>query len=76
MHSVTSVILDNPLIKNAPALELVPEIDYLKVEINVLPHQIDELSQYSRKNSVLYFLALQKSPMVILLMETEKTRIS
>lgn len=40
LHSVTSVILDNPLIKNALALELVPEIDHLKVEINVCPAKL------------------------------------
>lgn len=36
LYSVISVILDNLLIKNVLVLEFVFEIDYLKVEINVL----------------------------------------
>lgn len=36
LYIVISVILDNLLIKNVLVLEFVFEIDYLKVEINVL----------------------------------------
>ena len=50
IRKVTSVILGNPSIKNAIAMELIPEIEQMKSEIKVLHQQIDDLSQYSRKN--------------------------
>lgn len=50
LRRVTSVILGNTLIKNAPAMELVPEIGRMRAEIKDLHRQIDNLSQYSRKN--------------------------
>lgn len=57
----TSVILGNTLIKNALAMELVPEIDRMRAEIKDLHRQIDDLSQYSRKNC-LKFSGIAESP--------------
>jgi hypothetical protein len=47
---VTSVILKNPIIKNAVSMELTSELDKVRSEIRHLQNQLDDLAQYSLKN--------------------------